>query len=53
MAVARRFALNLVRAAKDKKTIKLRRKAAGWSSDYLALMLGATRRQPGFGALAK
>ena len=35
MAVVRHFALNLVRSAKDKKSIKLRRKAAGWTPDYL------------------
>ena len=29
MAVVRHFAINLVRAAKDKKSIKLRRKLAG------------------------
>lgn len=35
MAVARHFAVNLVRPAKDNKSIKLRRKVAGWTSDYL------------------
>ena len=44
MAVVRHFAINMVRAAKDKNSIKLRRKAAGWSPDYLAVMLGATAR---------
>lgn len=44
MAIVRHFAINLVRAAKDKKTIKLRRKAAGWDPHYLALLLGATVR---------
>lgn len=44
MAIVRHFAINLVRAAKDKKTIKLRRKAAAWNTDYLALLLGPTRR---------
>lgn len=39
MAVVRHFALNLVRAAKDTKSIKLRRKIAGWTPDYLAKML--------------
>jgi predicted transposase YbfD/YdcC len=43
MAVVRHFALNLVRAAKDKKSIKLRRKVAGWSPDYLASLLGPTQ----------
>lgn len=44
MAVVRHFAINLVRAAKDKRTLKLRRKAAGWSPDYLAQLLGASLR---------
>jgi len=35
MAVVRHFAINLVRAAKDKKSIKLRRKVAGWDTGYL------------------
>ena len=35
MAVVRHFALNLVRSAKDSKSIKLRRKIAGWTPDYL------------------
>lgn len=44
MAVVRHFAINLVRSAKDKKSIKLRRKVAGWDPDYLAQLLGATSR---------
>jgi predicted transposase YbfD/YdcC len=44
MAIARHFAINLVRAAKDKKSIKLRRKLAGWADDYLASILGAKLR---------
>jgi predicted transposase YbfD/YdcC len=41
MAVVRHFALNLVRAAPaaDKRSIKLRRKLAGWSPDYLNTLL--------------
>jgi predicted transposase YbfD/YdcC len=39
MAVVRHFAINLVRAAKDKKSIRLRRKLAGWADDYLASIL--------------
>lgn len=35
MAVVRHFALNLVRAATDKKSVKLRRKVAGWDTGYL------------------
>ena len=41
MAVVRHFAINLVRAATDKKSIKLRRKIAGWADDYLASILNA------------
>ena len=40
--IERRFALNLVRAAKDPKSIKLRRKLDGWKTDYLGQLL----RQP-------
>lgn len=36
MAVVRHFALNLLRRAKDKYSLKRRRKLAGWSTDYLA-----------------
>lgn len=39
MAVIRHFALNLVRAAKDTKSIKLRRKMAGWTPAYLDRIL--------------
>ena len=40
MAVVRHFAINLVRAAADKKSLKLRRKVAGWDVRYLASILG-------------
>ena len=39
MAVVRHFAINLVRAAPDKKSIKLRRKIAGWNPDYLLTLI--------------
>ena len=39
MAVVRHFALNLVRSAKDTKSIKLRRKMAGWTPGYLDTLL--------------
>ena len=39
MAVVRHFALNLVRSAKDKKSIKLRRKLAEWTQNYLEQLL--------------
>ena len=44
MAVVRHFALNLVRAAKDKRSIKSRRKIAGWDSNYLETLLGLNAR---------
>lgn len=44
MAVVRHFALNLVRTANDKHSLKTRRKMAGWSQDYLASLLQPTRR---------
>lgn len=40
MAIVRHFAINLVRAVNDKRSIKLRRKKAGWSVEYLASILG-------------
>lgn len=39
MAVVRHFALNLVRTAPGKASIKLRRKKAAWSADYLNALL--------------
>lgn len=44
MAVVRHFAINLVRAVADKKSIKLRRKAAGWDVRYLSSILGISPR---------
>ncbi len=44
MAIVRHFALNLVRAVNDKRSIKLRRKRAGWSTEYLASILGQLPR---------
>jgi predicted transposase YbfD/YdcC len=44
MAVVRHFAINLIRATANKKSIKLRRKIAGWDPDYLADRLGAKLR---------
>lgn len=40
MAVVRHFAINLVHAVKDKRSVRLRRKAATWNPDYLATILG-------------
>ena len=44
MAVVRHFAINLVRQKQDEKSLKLRRKLAGWDVDYLASMLGVEPR---------
>jgi predicted transposase YbfD/YdcC len=44
MAIVRHFAINLVRAVTDKRSIKLRRKRAGWSTHYLASILGQLSR---------
>lgn len=40
MAVVRHFAINLVRAISDRKSLKLRRKTAAWDVEYLASILG-------------
>jgi predicted transposase YbfD/YdcC len=42
MATVRHFALNLVRTANDKRSIKSRRKLAGWSTDYLKIILSSS-----------
>ena len=39
MAVVRHFAINLVRNANDKHSIKVRRKLAGWSTEYLKSLI--------------
>jgi predicted transposase YbfD/YdcC len=39
MAIVRRFALGLVRANKDKGSVKIRRKRAGWSPNFLLHVL--------------
>ena len=44
MAVVRHFALNLVRAAADQKSLKLRRKRAAWATAYLDQILLAQVR---------
>ncbi|MCB1374498.1 MAG: ISAs1 family transposase [Rhodobacteraceae bacterium] len=41
MATVRHFALNLVRTATDKRSIKSRRKIAGWDPDYLDTILAS------------
>lgn len=44
MAIVRHFAINLVRTANDKRSIKLRRKVAAWNPSYLAALLNQTPR---------
>jgi len=44
MAVVRHFALNLVRTAPGKQSIKLRRKRAGWDTEFLNSILNMERR---------
>ncbi|HVS49266.1 MAG TPA: ISAs1 family transposase [Candidatus Dormibacteraeota bacterium] len=39
MAVVRHFALNILRTANDRHSLKTRRKMAGWSPHYLASLL--------------
>jgi hypothetical protein len=41
MATVRHFALNLVRATKDSRSIKSRRKLAGWDPEYLQTLLAS------------
>lgn len=41
MATVRHFALNLVRTAADRHSLKSRRKIAGWSPDYLNAILSS------------
>src|SRR5262245_5425507 len=42
MAVVRHFAINLVRTVQDKRSLKVRRKLAGWDVNYLASILKPT-----------
>lgn len=44
MALVRRLAFNLVRAGRGKRSIKTARKAAGWSTAFLAELLGLPAR---------
>lgn len=44
MAIVRHFAFNLVRAVNDERSIKLRRKRAGWDPEYLAAIFGNSPR---------
>jgi len=42
MAIVRHFAFNLVRATRDKRSLKNRRKRAAWDTSYLAAVLGTS-----------
>ena len=53
MSTVRHFALNLVRVTNDKRSIKSRRKRAGWASDYLQTVHASPARLFGFGALVR
>ncbi len=53
MATVRHFALTLVRAAKNKHPIKLRRKLATWTPNDLEGLLHADAKQLGFEALVR
>jgi predicted transposase YbfD/YdcC len=44
MALVRHFAFNLLRQQPDKRSIKRRRKNAGWSTQYLETILGKLSR---------
>ena len=46
MAVVRHFAVNIVRTANDRRSLKTRRKLAGWSPDYLATLLKPSSVNP-------
>lgn len=46
MAIVRHFAINLVRNAKDKKSLKLRRKLAGWNPEYLQSLIALSNVNP-------
>ncbi|MGH6847963.1 MAG: transposase [Methylocella sp.] len=41
IAVVTQFAIHLGRSGKDKRSIKLRRKIAGWDPNYLAALLAS------------
>src|SRR3954452_15661017 len=44
IAVVRHFAVNLVRTVQDKRSLKVRRKLAGWDVNYLTSILQPTAR---------
>jgi hypothetical protein len=42
LAWLKRFALSLLKRQTDKESIAMRRRMAGWNTDYLAQVLGFT-----------
>jgi len=42
MATVKHMAMNLIRSAAGKDSLKVRRKAAGWSHDYLKALITRT-----------
>jgi predicted transposase YbfD/YdcC len=44
MAIVRHFAINLLRAVNDKKSLRLRRKRPAWDPEYCAAVLGHVAR---------
>lgn len=44
MAIVRHFALNLLRRPQDRRSLKTRRKRAGWDPDYLTAILNSRPR---------
>ena len=44
LAIVRHFALNLMHGMDDRRSIKTRRKRAGWDSEYLSAILKPTPR---------
>ena len=44
MAIVRHFAINLLRQPEDRRSLKTRRKLAGWDPDYMQSILTAAGR---------
>ncbi len=43
VAWLRRFALSLLKQQKDKESVAMRRRMAGWNPDYLAKVIGLSK----------
>jgi hypothetical protein len=46
MSLIKRVAVNLLKFATDKNNLKVRRKKASWSTDYLYPLMVATAQDP-------